>query len=168
MKPTTPQTHDRLTDLGDALHAAVAADLARAERRRRRRTIVGVLAATAVVLPGAALATDALISNDEVSQSIVGGVWALAGSHPECTTIQPNVEFDCTLTSLPRAGDIPAGEWKGTVEPTVDRSKHVNGGCRSLDADGTHWRCYIGREAVRQDIIGPGFLGQYAPSPGRG
>jgi hypothetical protein len=30
------------------------------------------------------------------------------------------------------------------------------------------WQCYIGRAAVEQKIIGPGFLGEYAPSPGVG
>jgi len=56
----------------------------------------------------------------------------------------------------------------GTVEPTVDGSKHVNGGCRSLNSAGTTWECYIGRAAVDQQIIGAGFLGEYAPSPGSG
>jgi hypothetical protein len=165
---TTPQPDDRLADLGAVLHAAATADLARSARRRRRRTIAGVMTATAIALPGAALATSALISNDEVARTIPAGVWALAGSHPQCTTIRADVEFDCVLTTLPRAGDIAPGAWKGTVEATVDRSKHVNGGCRSLNTDGTHWRCYIGQEAVRQQIISAGFLGEYAPSPGRG
>ena len=57
---------------------------------------------------------------------------------------------------------------KGTVEPTVDASKHVNGGCRSLRSDGREWACYIGEEAVRQQIMGPDFLGDYAPAPGVG
>jgi hypothetical protein len=59
-------------------------------------------------------------------------------------------------------------DWKGTVEATVDASKHVNGGCRSLDSAGTEWRCYIGRAAVDQRIIGPDLLGAYAPQPGVG
>lgn len=58
--------------------------------------------------------------------------------------------------------------WLGTVEPTVDSSRHVNGGCRALNAAGTSWECYIGEAAVRQTIISQGFLGQYAPSPGIG
>jgi len=29
-------------------------------------------------------------------------------------------------------------------------------------------KCYIGEAAVRQSIIGQGFLGAYAPSPGVG
>ena len=49
-----------------------------------------------------------------------------------------------------------------------DATKHVNGGCRSLTSDGRQWRCYIGEAAVEQQIIGPDFLGEYAPSPGVG
>jgi hypothetical protein len=63
---------------------------------------------------------------------------------------------------------LPAGSWKGTVEPTVDHTKHVNGGCRSLNADGTHWRCYVGDEAVKQQIIGSALLGEFSPAPGQG
>jgi hypothetical protein len=50
----------------------------------------------------------------------------------------------------------------------VDDTKHVNGGCRSLRADGRVWRCYIGQAAVEQKIISAGFLGEYAPAPGVG
>jgi hypothetical protein len=161
-------TTDRLDRLGAALHAAATDDVARGARRRRRRTLVSALAALAIVVPGAALAANALITNDDVATSIPSGTWALMGTQPTCTTVRPDVEFDCTLAKAPRTGDIAPGGWDGTVEPTVDRTKHVNGGCRSLSADGMHWRCYIGREAVRQGIIGPGFLGEFAPAPGRG
>lgn len=165
---TTPDVRDRLDELGDALRAAALADVARAARRRRRRTVAGVLAATAIVLPGAALATSALIGGGEVARSIPSGTWALMGTDPRCTTVRANVEFDCTLASVPKQGDIVAGAWKGTVEPTVDRSKRVNGGCRSLDGAGTHWRCYLGDEAVRQQTIGAGLLGQRSAGPSRG
>jgi len=157
-----------LDRLGDALHGAMSADIARVARRRRRRMLAGALAALAIVVPGAALAANALITNDDVAKSIPSGTWALMGTQPTCTTIREGIEFDCTLAKAPRTGDIEPGAWAGTVEPTVDRTKHVNGGCRSQNADGTHWRCYIGREAVRQQIIGPDFLGEYAPAPGRG
>jgi hypothetical protein len=79
--------------------------------------------------------------------------------------VRQDVEYDCTLRRAP-APEI--SDWKGAVEPTVDASKHVNGGCRSLQSDGRHWRCYIGQEAVRQRIVGPGLLGEYAPAPGVG
>jgi hypothetical protein len=54
------------------------------------------------------------------------------------------------------------------VTVTRRSSKHVNGGCRSLASDGLTWQCYIGKTAVDQLIIGPDFLGAYAPSPGVG
>jgi hypothetical protein len=59
-------------------------------------------------------------------------------------------------------------DWNGTVEPTVDATKHVNGGCRALRSDGLQWECYIGQAAVDQQIISQDFLGQYAPEPGHG
>ncbi|HET6867768.1 MAG TPA: hypothetical protein VFH80_17760 [Solirubrobacteraceae bacterium] len=66
-------------------------------------------------------------------------------------------------------GAAPAAtNWNGTVEPTVDATKHVDGGCRSRNAAGTIWECYIGEAAVKQSIISQGFLGAYAPSPGVG
>jgi hypothetical protein len=66
-------------------------------------------------------------------------------------------------------GSAPAKtNWKGTVEPTVDATKHVDGGCRALNVAGTIWECYIGEAAVTQSIISQGFLGAYAPAPGVG
>ena len=62
----------------------------------------------------------------------------------------------------------PVNDWTGTVEPTVDATKHVNGGCRAQNAAGTDWECYLGEAAVAQNIISQGFLGQYAPVPGVG
>jgi hypothetical protein len=165
---TTATTRERLDNLGDALTGATTAHLARTERNRRRRTIAGVLAATAIALPGAALAANALITGDDVAKSIPQGTLVLMGTNPTCTTVRANVEFACVLATAPKQGDIAAGGWKGTVEPTVDPSKHVNGGCRSLDADGTHWRCYVGEEAVRQQIISADFLGQPSQGPGVG
>jgi len=70
---------------------------------------------------------------------------------------------------LTTPGAAPAAtNWRGTVEPTVDATKHVDGGCRALNTAGTTWECYIGTAAVRQSIISQSFLGSYAPSPGVG
>jgi hypothetical protein len=59
-------------------------------------------------------------------------------------------------------------DWTGTVEPTVDATGHVNGGCRAENSAGTDWDCYIGEAAVTQKIIGQHFLGQYSAGPGVG
>jgi hypothetical protein len=157
----------QLSQLGDALERAADADLARKTARRRHipRKLVLAAAAVVVAVPGLAIAADRLIGNEEVAASLPQGTLALAGTHPTCTVVVQEVEYHCTLERAP-APEI--SDWKGTVEPTVDASKHVNGGCRSLQSDGRTWECYLGQAAVDQRIIGSGFLGQYAPSPGVG
>jgi hypothetical protein len=156
-----------LNQLGDALERSAEADL---KTRAGVRGITGrrlavALAVLAVVVPGAAIAVGSLTGPDQVAESMPAGTLALAGTEPTCTVVKDNVEFHCVLAHAP-APEI--SDWKGTVEPTVDATKHVNGGCRSLRSDGTEWECYLGQEAVAQQIIGAGFLGEYAPSPGVG
>jgi len=156
--------------LGDALEDAARADLAAEhspEPRRRRISTRVALVATAlvVVIPGVALAATQLIGEKDVAESLPAGTLALAGTNPSCTAVVDGVEYLCTLEHAP-APEV--SNWKGTVEPTVDATKHVNGGCRSLTSDGRQWRCYIGQAAVDQQIIGHDFLGEYAPSPGVG
>lgn len=177
---TVPQGRSRLDELGAALLAATTYDLARSEpdvsraaagasrRRPRRRTVAIALAATAVVLPGAAFAASTLISEGEVASGLPNAIAVLAGSNPTCKTVRANLEYDCELANPPKEGDIAAGAWKGALEPIVDATHRVSGGCRSLDDAGTRWRCYIGQEAVRQKIIGPTFLGEPLTSPVRG
>lgn len=149
--------------LGDALEAAARQDL-EARRRPRRRFVAAALVA-AVLVPAAAVAGAKLISNDDVAKSLPAGTLSLAGTEPTCATVTDGVEYHCVLAKPP-APEV--SDWKGTVEPTVDATKHVNGGCRSLNSAGTTWQCYIGHAAVDQKIIGAGFLGEFAPSPGRG
>ena len=160
-----------LDRLGDALEGAAREDLSSsfgADRHRRRafssRVAIGV-AALAVLIPGVALAASQLIGTDAVEQSLPAGTLALAGTNPTCTVVVQDVEYLCTLERAP-APEV--SDWMGTGEPTVDATKHVNGGCRSLTSNGREWRCYLGQAAVDQQIIGPGFLGEYAPSPGVG
>jgi hypothetical protein len=159
--------NEQLIRLGDAIENAAAADVSSRDPRRRRLSprlliAVGVLA---VAIPGVAIATTALVGTDEVARSIPAGTLSLAGTNPTCTIVQQDVEYHCTLAKAP-APEV--SDWKGTVEPTVDPSKHVNGGCRSLRSDGLEWECYVGRAAVEQKIIGTDFLGEYAPTPGVG
>jgi hypothetical protein len=75
------------------------------------------------------------------------------------------VQYLCRLARAPRP---EVSDWKGTVEPSVDATRHVSGGCRSLRSDGREWRCWIGAEAVRQRTIGAGFLGEKVRGPGAG
>jgi hypothetical protein len=167
-----------LMRLGDALETTAAADLAdgapahaapaattrrRPTRRRRRIVLIGI--AAAILIPTVAVAADQLIGNDEVAASMPAGTLALAGTEPTCTVVKKNVEFHCVLAKPP-APEVE--DWKGTVEPTVDASSHVNGGCRSLVSEGTEWQCYLGQAAVDQQIIGQDFLGEESSGPGVG
>jgi hypothetical protein len=157
------ESTETLDRLGDALEAAASRNLA--SRGRPRRRIIAAAVAAVVLVPAAAVAGSRLISNDEVASSLPAGTLSLAGTDPTCATVEDGVEYHCVLAKAP-APEV--SDWTGTVEPTVDKTKHVNGGCRSLNREGTTWECYLGQAAVDQQIIGAGFLGAFAPSPGVG
>jgi hypothetical protein len=154
---------ETLDRLGDALEAAASRDLA--TRKRPRRGIIAAAVAAVVLVPAAAIAGSKLISNGDVANSLPAGTLSLAGTDPACTTVKDGIEYHCVLAKAP-APEV--SDWNGTVEPTVDKTKHVNGGCRSLNSAGTTWECYLGQAAVDQQIIGAGFLGEFSPSPGVG
>jgi hypothetical protein len=156
---------NELTALGNALEAAARADLA-PRRQIRRRLAVGAVA-LAVLIPGAAIAAERLLTNEEVAQSMPAGALILAGTAPTCTAVKENVEYHCVLAHAPVGGQA-AGAVKGTVYQTVDKNQRVNGGCRALNDDTTEWECYIGQAAVDQKIISQGFLGQIETAPGVG
>jgi hypothetical protein len=160
----TPSPSPRLAELGDELERVCAADLAARRPRRTRRLVLAAAAAAVVLGAAAAIAADQLSTND-VAHSLPAGTAALIGTDPTCTAVEQGVEYHCVLAKPP-APEV--SDWKGTVESTVDATKHVNGGCRSLRSDGLQWECYLGRAAVDQRIISQGFLGQYAPEPGHG
>ena len=157
----------RLEALGEDLRRAARADLQAADRtgaRRWRRA--GVALAALVLVPAAAYGARELITTEEVAASLPAGTRMLQGTDPVCEVVQEGVRYRCELTRPPAEPDV--ADLTGTVEPTVDASRHVNGGCRSLDADGRRWDCFIGRAAIDQRIIGPDFLGEYAPAPASG
>jgi hypothetical protein len=155
--------NENLERLGNELEAAVREQLAPRRRMRKRLAVAAV--ALAVAVPSVALAAAHFSSTEDVAKSLPAGTLSLAGTEPTCTTVSDGVEYHCTL-ARPPAPEV--SDWKGTVEPTVDATKHVNGGCRGLNSAGTEWECYIGQAAVDQQIIGRSFLGQFAPSPSVG
>jgi hypothetical protein len=157
-----------LIQLGDTIEQAAAMQLgerSRTRTRRPRRLLLAV-AVVLVLVPGLAYAASTLISSEEVAAGLPAGTKMLLGTDPRCTVVRQGVEYRCVLGRLPAHPEV--ADLKGTVEPTVDATKHVNGGCRSLTSDGRVWQCYIGQAAVAAEIIGPDFLGEYAPSPGVG
>ncbi|MCC6832928.1 MAG: hypothetical protein IT200_16460 [Thermoleophilia bacterium] len=158
--------HTDLRVLGDDLERAARRDLASRRGTRRRRIAMGAVAA-AVLVSGGAFAASRLVDEHTVAVSLPAGTAALLGSTATCTELRPGVEYRCTVDRPPDASVEHIDDWTGTVEPTLDAASRVNGGCRSENAAGTAWRCYVGREAVRQGIVGQDFLGQPA-GPGRG
>ena len=150
--------------LGDRLEEAVAADLVPRHRRRRRRTLLAVALVLVVGSAGAAIASS-FVGGDEVSRSMTAGAFILQGTRPTCTVVKPNVEFHCVLERPPLH---EVEDFTGVVYQTVDPTQHVNGGCRSLRADGLVWQCYLGQAAVAQRIISADFLGELQTTPAVG
>jgi hypothetical protein len=64
------------------------------------------------------------------------------------------------------AGTGP-GQFKGTVEPTLDASHRINGGCRAITGDGKQWDCDLGQVAVKERIVS-GVGGKPVPGGGPG
>ena len=59
-------------------------------------------AALVVVVPGAALAADRLLVDEQdVAASLPAGTLALAGTNPTCTVVRENVEYHCVLEKAP-------------------------------------------------------------------
>jgi hypothetical protein len=163
---TTDPIH-ALAMLGDALQDAANDDLAprsrppSVTRRRVARKLAIALAVVAVAVPATAFAASQL-SGSAVAQSMPAGTLALAGTEPSCTIVSEGIEYHCTLNSAP-VSEI--SDWTGVVGPTVDTSKHINGGCRSLVSDGREWECFLGQTAVERGVIRPGMLGYDAANP---
>ncbi len=174
----------RLPLLGDALREAAAADLARTgpthsgDARTRRHTrpktrlatrprVLVALVAAALAVPAAAIATGVLSSEQKVADSIAGTI-ALPGAEPTCTTLREGLEYECVVDQgqLINGEKIKPGDWLGVVLGSIDKTTdRSNGGCRSQNAEGTRWLCYIGQESVRQRILMPSALGQLVPEP---
>jgi hypothetical protein len=155
-----------LHELGNALESAIAAASEHPRRMPRRRRLTVAIAVLALAIPGIAIGASLLVTNADVAASLPAGTKMLQGTDPTCTVVKQDVEYHCVLSHAIPSPEV--ADLKGTVEPTVDASSHVNGGCRSLASNGLTWQCYIGQAAVDQQIIGPDFLGEYSSGPGVG
>ncbi|MDX6514158.1 MAG: hypothetical protein QOE36_3662 [Gaiellaceae bacterium] len=156
-----------LTRLGDALERAAADELRSSARSRFRpsRRVLVLAAVLVLVVPAAAISAARVFGSDDVAASMPAGALILAGTHPTCTVVRADVEYHCVL-ARPPAPEV--SDFTGTVYQTVDATHHVNGGCRSLRADGLVWQCYLGEEAVKQQIISESFLGEVQTVPAVG
>jgi len=154
-------SHAALRTLGDELERAIRRDL---RTRRRAARILAVSLVALVVGAGAALGSR-LLTAHEIEAGMPAGSALFGGTHPSCTLRTDGVTYACTLASLPT--EETSEDWTDAKEIlTVD--KHIAGGCIGRDAEGRHWDCYLGEEAVKRQILDHDLLGAYAPVPGRG
>ena len=167
---------ERLHRVGDELQRAWNADHRRRPstslwRRRRPALVVALL--LAVLSGGVALAAAVLKSPAEAEQGILDGHLLFAGAQPQCEALTAT-SFRCTLEEPPtgmtfhREGAQVFDEFLGMKIETVDSTRHVDGGCVSVSADGRSWNCFLGQGAIDHDIIDAGFLGTYLPEPATG
>lgn len=181
MTLTTPE----LGRLGDDLERAASHNLA-ARRRRNRiaRAGLAVVALSALATGGAFAA--GLFTPKEVAAGMPAGTYIFGNAHPTCALDADGTTYHCTLdvapqpdmagASLPpeKAAAVQAGA-AGPIAPdylgwkeVVSVNGVVAGGCIGRSSDGLTWDCFMGRDAVTRDIIGPDFLGQPATAPGHG
>jgi hypothetical protein len=154
---TEPPT---LEGLGDALAASTERDLrARRGRSIRRVAVAGVLVA---LIATGTVAAATLLSPKQVAAGMPAGAVIFDGTHPTCAADPAGRVFHCTLTHAPRE----SSDYTGTKEVLVVDGKAA-GGCIGRDAAGMTWDCYVGQDAVDQEIITQDFLGEPA-GPGVG
>ena len=105
------------------------ADLRRRRGARRRRVARRRAPRSRSLAPGGALAASLLTSRGRRAARCPPARAFLVGTSRTCEVVKDGVEYHCTIKG---AFESEIDGPKGTVEPTVDATKHVNGGCRSL------------------------------------
>ena len=151
-----------LEQLGDTLSAAMERDLRR-QRRRPVRRIAFAVAVLAVVGTGTAAATG-LFSPKQVAGGMPAGAAIFHDTNPSCTLNADGRVYSCTLATRP-APEV--SDFRGVKELLTIDGK-VAGGCIGLDLAGLNWSCFIGQDAVDQEILVKDLLGQPETEPGRG
>jgi hypothetical protein len=162
---THPDPTTDLLDLGDALQAAVAADLHK-PRRRKRLAVGAAVAVGALGLSGAVAAATGVFSSDHVERGMPNGATMFQGTHPKCSEVEAGVVFDCEVPGGPDKSVESLDDYLGTIEPLSSDDLVISGGCRSEDHEGIRWTCYVGQRAVDEGLIGQDFLGFHQPVAG--
>ena len=135
---------------------------------RRRMLAVAVAAVVMLAAVGGGLAASGFFTSTpaQEEQGLPDGSATFIGTHPTCTQTTGQ-HFRCLLQSAPSVEYID-GSYLGAKMPSVDASKHINGGCIATTDDGLTWDCYLGDAAVNHGILDASLLGQYQPGPSHG
>lgn len=142
-----------------------------------RPRIVIAAALVSAVAGGAAIASAVLKTEAQEERGILDGHLLFSDSKPTCEQRVPDF-FRCTVEKPP-TGMTFYDEIDGNLRPvynkflgvkvqTLDATKHIDGGCVSISADGSTWNCYLGQSAVDHGIISADLLGRYQPEPAAG
>jgi hypothetical protein len=174
----TTEPTPELARLGDDLERATGAQLAAGRRRTRTLRVAGVLATAAVLLTGT-VAVAGLFTPAQVAAGLPAGAVIFGASTPTCVFDADGSTYHCILDRAPQT-DEPGGDagakapvaegpydYTGSKEPIVIDGA-IAGGCIGRSPNGLAWDCYVGQDAVREEIITQDFLGQPATGPGRG
>jgi hypothetical protein len=151
-----------LGGLGDALEFATRRDL---RTRRRSRTLkIGLgVAGLFVAASGTALATG-MFSPKEVAAGMPAGAAIFGSTVPTCALAADGTTYHCTLSTVP---EPEVTDFTG-VKELLAIDGRVAGGCIGRDQAGLAWDCYLGMQAVEQDILVEDLLGEPVLGPGRG
>jgi hypothetical protein len=133
---------------------------------RRKLVFIAAIAVLLGAVGGGIAAVRALTTPAQEEQKLPDGSAMFVGTHPTCTQAS-SVQFRCVLESAPSVEYI-VGSYLGAKMPSVDATKHIDGGCIATSADGLQWDCYLGQAAVAHDIIDGSLLGQDQPEPSHG
>jgi hypothetical protein len=135
---------------------------------RRRILVLAIAAAVMLGGVGGGLAASGFFTTTpaQEEQGLPDGSATFIGTHPTCTQTSDQ-HFHCLLKSAPSVEYID-GSYLDAKMPSVDASKHINGGCIATTADGLTWDCYLGQAAVDHGILDASLLGQYQPTPSHG
>lgn len=155
-----------------AVYTSIVASDRPARRRRLPRRALVLVGAVLVVCGGTAVGAKIALTGSEVQQFLPRGHAVFTGTDPTCVAVRENVEYDCTLAHSPTGLTVTGSDgqpaFKGTVVQIVDGQNHVAGGCRARTDDGMHWSCYLGDEAVKQQILDKSLLGTTQVGPAHG
>jgi hypothetical protein len=135
---------------------------------RRRIVVLAIAAAVMLGGVGGGLAASGFFTTTpaQEAQGLPDGSATFIGTNPTCTQASAQ-HFQCLLGSAPSVEYVD-GSYLGTKMPSVDASKHIDGGCVATTADGLAWDCYLGQAAVAHGILDASLLGQYEPTPSHG
>jgi hypothetical protein len=135
---------------------------------RRRMLVLAIAAAVMLGGVGGGLAASGFFTATpaQEEQGLPDGSATFIGTHPTCTQTSDE-HFRCLLQSAPSVEYID-GSYLGAKMPSVDATKHIDGGCIANTPDGLTWDCYLGQAAVNHGILDASLLGQYQLSPSHG